>query len=439
MSWEACSARVPLERLALSPQCGFATSIIGNPITPDDQRAKLALAVETAHRVWGPASGTHGLPAGMRRMLFSPHVLLLSTAWPLAACQTDTARIGDDVTFVPHALAAQGSAAAAADLDNDGHQDLVVVGDQLMIFRGDGSGGFVALGSVPAGENPDDAAVADVNGDGILDIAVANHDTDYLTILLGNGTGKFRPAPNSPLRITVRPHPHQVRAADLDADGHVDLIVDHRHGEGLLILRGLGDGAFATPGQLVESGGDPYLGMAVGDLDGDGRLDLVTPNPRNVGVLLSTEPARLEFRRAPPVPAPSPFGVGLGDVNGDGTLDLIAASNERSPLVQVFRGDGRGGFTEMDDSPFDHGAGGKKVAVGDFDGDGIHDAAVANFMLSDVLVILGAADTLRTGRVPGGENPWGLVAADFNEDGGDDLVIVDYSNPRTTVYLTVGN
>ncbi len=348
-----------------------------------------------------------------------------------------TVAVGD-ARFVPHSIIVESAAVATADFDRDGHQDLVGAGEpHLTIFRGDGDGGLISFSHVPGGEHPVDFALTDLEEDGDVDIVVANHDTNYLTILLGNGHGAFQPASNSPLRIDVRPHPHSVRAADFDADGYVDLVVDHRQAEGLLILRGLGKGRFESPGTLVDVGGDPYRGMAVGDIDGDGKVDLVTPNPREVGVLFNASNEQIAFVRASPVAAEAPFAVEVGDFNGDDRLDLIAASDEGSPLVELFLGDGHGGFEEAADSPFRLAPGGKKIAVGDFNGDGIEDAAVASYQYSDVLVLLGGRGSIRTGYLSGGEHPWGLAAADLNGDGKDDLVISDDAADSATVYLSL--
>ena len=369
------------------------------------------------------------------------HAFVLSTLWLLMGCQQDTFRVGE-VDFVQRILAlGRGSAAAAADLDRDGHKDLVISldGNELAILLGDGKGGLTGAGQVAAGENPTDLALADLNADGNVDVVVANHDTDYLTILLGDGTGAFQPAPNSPLTIDVSPHPHVVRATDLDGDGHLDLVVDHRNGQGLLLLRGSGDGEFESPGTLIEVGGDPYLGLAIGDLNGDGQPDFVTPNPREVGVVLSAGQERLEFSRASPVPAPAPFAVELADMNGDALLDLIAASDEASNLVQLFWGDGHGNFREAEDSPFRFAAGAKIITSGDFNGDGMADAAVASYVASDVLLLLGGPAAIRTALLPGGVNPWSLIAVDLNEDGKDDLVIADDASQRVTLYLSREN
>ncbi|MBW3572261.1 MAG: VCBS repeat-containing protein [Gemmatimonadetes bacterium] len=348
-------------------------------------------------------------------------------------------RIGEAVFERRTLTVGEGSSdVVAGDLDGDGHVDLVVsTGERhLAVFRGDGRGGMTSLGRIPAGENPEGMALADVDGNGTVDIVAANHETDYLTILSGDGSGGFRPAANSPLRIGARPHPHAVRAADLDGDGHVDLVVDHRAGEGLLLLRGTGGGAFTSPGTLVPAGGDPYRGMAVGDLNGDGRPDLVTPNPASVGILLNADPARLAFTLAPPLGAEAPFAVELADVNGDGRLNVVAALDEGSSRVDVHLGDGRGGFRAAAGSPFTAAPGGKKAASGDVDGDGVQDVVITSYQSREVLVLLGGA-SIRTARLAGGTHPWGVAAADLNRDGKADLVIVDAASAQVTVYLSL--
>ncbi len=367
------------------------------------------------------------------------HGFIVSTLLLLSACQSDTVTIGG-VNFVPQRLevGAGEPAVAFADLDNDGHQDLVVTNSadhDLIVFQGDGHGRLTGRGRFPAGQNPTDVFAADMNGDGVIDLVVANHETSYLTLLTGDGHGGYQPASNSPLTIDVDPHPHAVRAEDLDADGHVDLIVDHRAGRGLLVLKGLGQGAFETPGKVVDVGGDPYLGFATGDVNNDGRLDLITPNPDEVGAVLSVGSSGSEFVRAPSVPAASPFGVGLADLDGDGKLDVIAASDGRSSLVEVFLGNGQGEFREG--AAFRIAAGAKSIAVGDINGDGVEDALVTSWS-SDALVVLGGTAGFQTVRLALREieNPWGLAVVDLNEDGRDDFVIGDGTSSLATVYLS---
>lgn len=359
----------------------------------------------------------------------------LPVALLVAGCAPTTAEIGG-VRFAARTIDLDGPEVTAADVDRDGHLDLLAAGDEISVLLGDGRGGFSAARRFPGGENPVDLALADLDGDGALDLAIANHETHYLTLLLGDGTGGFAPAASSPLAIAVEPHPHAVRAVDLDTDGHLDLIVDHRDGRGLLVLRGLGGATFESPGLLVDGGGDPYRGMAIGDLDGDGRLDLVTPNPRSVGIILQRGDGELTF--APPrrLQAGSPFGLELGDLDGDGRLDLVVGADEGAREVHLLRGNGYGGFTPAPGSPFRMAVGPKTIAIGDFDGDGTDDAAIAAYPSSRVLILLGRAEEPETAWLDAGEHPWGLAAGDFDEDGRDDLVIGDDARDEAILYLS---
>lgn len=364
--------------------------------------------------------------------------LVLCALSPSAWAQEATFRVGE-VAFAQHRVAVgEGQKeATSADLDGDGRPEVMIAGnDSLTVLRTDASGNVTIQGRAPVGPNPVGPAVADLDGDGHLDVAVANHETSHLTLLRGDGHGSFQPFAHSPLTIDVDPHPHAVRAADLDADGHADLIVDHRANEGLLILRGQGDGTFAAPGTVVGVGGDPYRGMAVGDLNADGQLDLVTPNPGAVGIMLRDDPDALVFTRDAIATAAGPFAVALADMNADGRLDVIAALDEGASHVQLFLGDGQGTFREAVGSPFRLVAGGKQIATGDFNGDGVGDAVIACWNASEVLILLGGTRSIQTVRLPDATNSWGLAAADLNGDGADDLIIPDAANDQAVIYMS---
>lgn len=370
---------------------------------------------------------------------FVPILLLVICTAPLSACAQETTFQVDGVDFVRRAISVGDyqKEAVGGDLNGDGYADVVIAGNgRIAILQGNGDGHLEVRDRIRAGSNPAGPALADLDEDGHVDIAVANHETNYLTLLRGNGDGTFQPFPTSPLTVDVEPHPHAVRAADIDTDGNVDLIVDHRGGEALLILRGIGEGTFETPGTVVPAGGDPYRGMAVGDLNGDGQLDLVTPNPNGVGVMISTNAEQLAFSQDALTTEAGPFAVGLGDLSGDDQLDVIAALDERSPLVQVFLGDGTGTFREAADSPVPLAPGGKMVASGDFNGDGIDDAAITGWNASEVLLLLGGVRSIRTIRLPDAERSWGQAAADLNGDGADDLIIPDAANDQAVIYLS---
>src|SRR3954452_7202476 len=108
-----------------------------------------------------------------------------------------------------------------ADLNGDGKPDLVVANEQsqnVTVLLGDGRGGFTAAPGSPfaAGQQPNDVAIGDFNRDGKLDLAFANHEAKHLTVLLGDGRGRFAAAPGSPFAVAVRPHRRLVGGVDLN-------------------------------------------------------------------------------------------------------------------------------------------------------------------------------------------------------------------------------
>jgi hypothetical protein len=181
-----------------------------------------------------------------------------------------------------------------ADLNGDGKPDIVVANEQsnnVTILLSDGKGEFTpAKGSpFPAGHNPNDIAIGDFNRDGKLDLAVANHEEKHLTVLLGDGNGGLTPAPNSPVAVEVRPHVHGVATGDLNGDGNLDLVTDSWANDQVITLFGDGKANFRTPGTFVKVGKRPYQRHRAADVNDDGKADIITTNTEgnNVTVLLS--------------------------------------------------------------------------------------------------------------------------------------------------------
>jgi FG-GAP-like repeat len=372
--------------------------------------------------------------------------LALGTGLASLACGAAPASLFRSPVSIPLGAERRPAAIAAGDFNRDGHVDLAVgsegTGD-LTILLGDGRGGFRVAGSFAAGESPTEIFVGDLDHDGNPDLAIANHGVSTIAILLGDGKGSFRPAPGSPLAVHSRPHPHTIDGCDVDGDGNIDLVVDSWGENRLTLLLGDGRGGFRTPGTPIEVGRKPYRNLRLRDIDGDGRCDIVAPSyDRGVVTLLFGDGAG-HFRAAPPIAAgPAPFTVAIGDLNRDGKLDLVfenysgQITDPSDDALTFLLGDGRGGFRlgpriPTGSAPFD-------VAVGDVDGDGFADAVVVNGGSRDLTVALGGPDGLsaaRTARIPVGRRIVRAVLADFNGDGKADVAAVSGEDHDVTILL----
>jgi hypothetical protein len=341
---------------------------------------------------------------------------------------------------------------ALADFNGDGKLDIVTANEQggdASVLLGDGNGGFSpAPGSpFPAGHSPNDIAVGDFNRDGRLDLAFANHETQHLTVLLGDGRGGFAPAPHSPFPVAVRPHPHGIATGDFNGDGNLDLVTDSWAEDRLELLFGDGKGSFTTPGAYVAVGKHPYQRVRVADLNDDGKADIVSPNLEGDNVTVLLGDGKGAFRQPPGSPFPcgdSPFNVAIGDVNGDGIPDLAIINSPSSTAdrsgqdgLTLLIGDGRGGFRPAPGSPFVTARRPNMVALGDVNGDGVADVVVSNPDSDTITIFLmsrnGSVAARSTLAVPG--HPKGLAIRDLNGDGKADIVVANSATNTVTVIL----
>lgn len=344
----------------------------------------------------------------------------------------------------PLNLGSRPSDLAVGDLNKDGRLDVVTCNDDdtVKVLLNDGRGGFV-----PAPGSPIKAAahlldLGDVNNDRNLDLALTHHDSLGVQIFLGAGNGRFSPAPGSPFIAHQgdKAHNHGLTLSDLNSDRNLDLTTSNQDDNSVSVLLGNGRGSFApAAGSPFAVGRAPYP-HAVGDVNKDGNLDIVTPNVGGDSVSVLLGNGRGEFRTATNSPfsvAGRPFYVAVGDVNGDSNPDLMMTHDDIT-LMTTLLGDGRGGFTPARGSPFNLGRLGYAIVATDLMGDARAEVIV-NLLGRDSLVVLLSTEsggyTLAAGSpYQAGLNPK-LAIADFNGDGKPDIIAAGNESSDLTVLL----
>ena len=234
-------------------------------------------------------------------------------------------------------LAGSGGAARGArvgDVNGDGHLDVVIARrrDPDLLFFGDGNGGFADAVDLPGtGGASTDMTLTDIDHDGDTDIVVAMRDGDSSLILTNDGRGAFAATPLPGGEGDNR----KVAAADFDGDGRVDIALGATTG-GIAILKGDGRGGFRSVATIGKASG-AVQALVAADLDGDGDVDLVQGAETQPGSVHWNDGSGTFRTEALPMDVADTYGLAVGDVNGDGRVDIVIANSESPNEVLLGR------------------------------------------------------------------------------------------------------
>ena len=329
-----------------------------------------------------------------------------------------------------------------ADFNGDGRPDLALANSldpRVRVALQNVNGTFGAAESVDVGGisvQPQDLLAADFSGNGRIGLAAVDGFGGAVTVRLGLGDGTFQ----VPQHFDVGNQPSGLLAVDFNHDGQQDLAAANDGAPGgASVLMGLGDGTFQQQSQFTMG---ISSAVASADFNGDGRPDIITTNydphtqTGDVTVLLGLGDGT--FQSAVHYAAGDrPFAVVTGDFNGDGHPD-IAVVNQFSNNVSLLINNGDGTFEPAVN--YDVGTAPDAIAVGDFNGDHRLDLAVANSGSNDVTILLGdghggfqaLATTLSVGT-----SPAGIVVGDFG-NGRDDIATANSGSGDVSVLMNLG-
>jgi VCBS repeat-containing protein len=386
-------------------------------------------------------------------VLIAPALLAALLLAPSTWAQPPVDFIDDPPTYLTAGTFPTSVAVGNFDQDPEGNLDLAVANqfsDNVSVLLSDGDGSFTGPTNYATGSFPTSVAVGNFNSGQDPDLAVANGD-GTVSVLLGGAEGSFSAAGSFPAGSV--PASVAVGNFDQDPEGNLDLAVADKSSGVIVVLRGNGSGSFTVATTIASGFHIPAFlrgptSVAVGNFNNDPDPDLAVANELSgeISVLLGAPGTDFTgptiVGNDPLDPVSDPVSVAVGDFNQDSDPDLAVA--EQSPgQVRVLLGGAGGSFTTATKVPPNAEGPVSSVAVGDFNRDGDPDLAVTNPTLDTpkVEVLLGGAGGSFSGptNFTAGSNPASVAVGDFNGDGKPDLAVANTTFSNDNVAVLVNN
>jgi hypothetical protein len=336
---------------------------------------------------------------------------------------------------------------ATGDFNEDGELDIAasnIFSNAVSVLFGNGDGSFQSPQPYGAGDNPYFLAVADVNNDTHADIVAANRGCRFgpdpcissndISILLGNGDGTFQ----AEQRFIVGDGPFSVALADLNGDNLIDIVTANEISNDISVLFGLGGGTF-NPQQVYPVGEGPDS-LAIADFNVDANLDIivVNSNTNDVSVLVNDGNGGFLSEERHPVGF-DPGGVAVGQLNDDSGPDAVVTNFDTDSIVILFNG----APILNSQKQIATGLQPDSVTVSDINEDSIPDLVFAHFGMGEIAIYSGTGDgnfnettTLNAGAantIPT------VISRDLNSDTHVDLAWADLANGEIVVRLGAGD